>query len=334
MPLIFEHVTYDYTPNEAQRKGAHHPQALLDVSLTIDDGAFVGIIGHTGSGKSTLLQHLNGLLQPTSGRVLVDGLDLSKKANRRIVRTHVGIAFQYPEHQLFAETVAQDVAFGPKNLGCAPEEVDRRVRDALERIGLDYDAVARSSPFELSGGQQRLVALAGILAMEPSTLVLDEPMAGLDPAGRRRILHMLHQLNLQGMTVVMVSHSMEDVAEFATQAVVLNHGELFMQDTPAKVFSHAEELREIGLGVPRAAKFAHELRQRGFALPENIYTLEGLADGIADAIGPRTRERYLALRDTATRGERGDVPMSGCGDPSRSPAPTKPTKASRGDSRG
>jgi energy-coupling factor transporter ATPase len=304
MPLIFEHVTYDYAPNETQAKKGHFPQALLDVSLTIDDGAFMGIIGHTGSGKSTLVQHLNGLLQPTSGRVLVDGLDLAKKANRRIVRTHVGIAFQYPEYQLFAETVAQDVAFGPKNLGCTPGEVDRRVHSAIERIGLDYDAVASKSPFELSGGQQRLVALAGILAMEPTTLVLDEPIAGLDPAGRNRIMHILHDLNQQGMTIIMVSHSMEDVAEFATQVLVLDHGQVLMHGTPADVFSHADQLHEIGLGIPRAAKFAHELRQRGFALPEGIYTLGDLADNIAIVLGPQTREQYRALRDNAKTGDR------------------------------
>ena len=307
MPITFEHVSYNYNPADAKKRGASIPQALDDVSLTIPDGQFLAIIGHTGSGKSTLVQHMNGLLQPTSGRVLVDGLDLAEKANRRAVRRYVGLTFQYPEYQLFANTVAEDVAFGPRNLGVDEDEVQRRVRSALDHLGLSYGEVGQQSPFELSGGQQRRVAIAGALAMHPKVLVLDEPMAGLDPQGRVEIMQHVHELHDElGLTIVMVTHSMEDVAENAQSVLVLNRGRVFMHGTPAEVFSHAAELHDINLGVPRATKFADELRGRGFPLPPDIITLEQLADAIASRIGPRTKEQYLALMQAgeADGGER------------------------------
>lgn len=295
MSIVFEHVSYDYAPERDKDDAAGRaPQALSDVDLEIGDGQFVGIIGHTGSGKSTLIQHMNGLLQPTEGRVLVDGLDLADKKNRRAVRKRVGIAFQYPEYQLFATTVVEDVSFGPRNLGLTDDEIDRRVRGALERVGLDYDAVAEKSPFHLSGGQQRRVALAGILAMEPQVLVLDEPMAGLDPKGREDTLGLVHRLHDDGLTVVMVSHSMEDVAENAERVLVLNHGRVVMDDVPEKVFSRAAELREIGLGVPQATLFQQRLAAAGLVLPRPVHTIDDLADAIAAKLGPRTKERYLA----------------------------------------
>jgi energy-coupling factor transport system ATP-binding protein len=290
------------TQASSQEAASACPPALDHVSLEIPDGMFLGIIGHTGSGKSTLIQHMNGILQPTSGRVLVDGLDLADRKNRRIVRKRVGIAFQYPEYQLFAPTVREDVAFGPRNLGLSDEEVDERVHVALERVGLSYDGFADRSPFHLSGGQQRRVALAGILAMEPKTLVLDEPMAGLDPQGREDTLALVHRLYREGLTVVMVSHSMEDVAENAERVLVMNHGRVFLQGTPDEVFAHSEELYRIGLNVPHATLFADRMaRTHGIDLPSGIHRLDDLADALAKRIGPRTKEEYLALKQADGR---------------------------------
>ena len=303
MSIVFEHVSYDYSPADAKRRGASIPQALDDVSFEVPDGQFLAIIGHTGSGKSTLVQHMNGLLQPTQGRVAVNGLDLADRANRRTVRKYVGLTFQYPEYQLFANTVAEDVAFGPRNLGLDDTEVERRVKSALSHLGLSYDEIGQASPFELSGGQQRRVAIAGVLAMHPSVLVLDEPMAGLDPKGRVEMMNRIHHLHGDlGLSIVMVSHSMEDVAENAESVLVLNKGRVMMHGTPTEVFARAEELHEVNLAIPRAAKFANELRERGFDLPEGIITLSQLADAIADAVGPRTKEQYLALLDAAKGG--------------------------------
>lgn len=298
MPIELQHVTHAYAAASSKRGAvADKPvaPALDDVSLRVEDGELLAVIGHTGSGKSTLIRHLNGLLQPTSGRVLVDGLDLSKKTDRKAARRIVGMAFQYPEHQLFAPTVREDVGFGPRNLGLEPDEVDARVRDALAQLGLSYDEFAEKSPFELSGGQQRRVALAGIIAMQPRILVLDEPTAGLDPVGRAQVMQVVNQLHDQGATVVMVTHNMDAAAQFADRVLVLDHGRVFLEGTPQKVFSHAVELRRIGLGVPRAAKFAAELRERGLDLPQGIITIDGLANELARIIGPRTREQYRAL---------------------------------------
>lgn len=263
MPVAFEQVSFSY---DGER------DALEDIELVVDDGEFLGVIGHTGSGKSTLVQLMNALLVPTAGRVLVDGMDTRERKLRRKVRTTVGLAFQYPETQLFANTVAEDVAFGPRNLDLPDDEVDRRVREALERVGMDYAEVAQRSPFDLSGGQQRRVALAGILAMEPRVLVLDEPAAGMDPATVSEIRAYLRELNDQGLTIVLVSHSMDDVAELCSHIIVLDHGTLHMQGTPAELFmaQNAAELRRINLGVPRATKFALELAERGLEVPGPI----------------------------------------------------------------
>lgn len=263
MPIAFEQVSFSYDDEH---------QALANIDLIVEDGEFLGVIGHTGSGKSTFLRMMNALLIPTQGRVLVDGMDTARRKHRRDIRTKVGLAFQYPETQLFANTVVEDVAFGPRNLGLGAGEVDRRVRGAFERVGLSYDEIAERSPFDLSGGQQRRVALAGILAMEPSVLVLDEPAAGMDPATVEEIRAYLRELNDQGLTIILVSHSMDDVAALCSQVLVLDHGIVFMQGTPAEVFAtdNATALREINLGLPRASKFALELAERGLDVPGPI----------------------------------------------------------------
>ena len=271
MSIVIEHLNYVYMTG-----GPYETKALSDVNLTIHDGEFIGLIGHTGSGKSTLVQHLNGLIMPTSGRVLVDGMDLADKAtDRRAVRQRVGLVFQYPENQLFEETVEKDIAFGPRNLGLDEAEIDRRVKDAMRRVALDYDRLHDRSVFELSGGQMRRVAIAGVLAMEPQVLVLDEPCAGLDPRGREEILGLIKKLHEEaGTTIVMVSHSMDDVASLAERVIVMNHGELVMDGAPRDVFACGEELRGMGLDVPQAVQLAGRLRERGFDIPEGIYRIE------------------------------------------------------------
>lgn len=258
------------------------PWALRDVSLTVRRGEFLGLAGHTGSGKSTLVQHLNGLIRPQEGSVCALGLDLSNKKHAAAVKAKVGVVFQYPERQLFAETVAQDVAFGPRNLGLPQDEVARRVASSLVRVGLDLAAIGDKSPFELSGGQQRRVAFAGVLAMEPEVLVLDEPMAGLDPVARRDFLGLISRLHREGLTVVMVSHSMDDLANCCDRIVVMNEGAVFAEGTPVQVFAHANELKSIGLGVPAAQRMALALAQAGVPLRcDKLYTVEALADELA-----------------------------------------------------
>lgn len=258
------------------------PWALRDVSLTVRRGEFLGLAGHTGSGKSTLVQHLNGLIRPQEGSVCALGLDLSNKKDAAAVKAKVGVVFQYPERQLFAESVAQDVAFGPRNLGLPQDEVARRVASSLARVGLDLAAIGDKSPFELSGGQQRRVAFAGVLAMEPEVLVLDEPMAGLDPAARRDFLGLIGRLHREGLTVVMVSHSMDDLANCCDRIVVMNEGAVFAEGTPTQVFAHADELKSIGLGVPAAQRMALALAQAGVPLRcDRLYTVEALADELA-----------------------------------------------------
>ena len=258
------------------------PWALRDVTLTVRRGEFLGLAGHTGSGKSTLVQHLNGLIRPQEGSVCALGLDLSNKKDAAAVKAKVGVVFQYPERQLFAETVAQDVAFGPRNLGLSQDEVARRVASSLGRVGLDLAAIGDKSPFELSGGQQRRVAFAGVLAMEPEVLVLDEPMAGLDPAARRDFLGLIDRLHREGLTVVMVSHSMDDLANCCDRIVVMNEGAVFAEGTPAQIFAHADELKSIGLGVPAAQRMALALAQAGVPLHrDKLYTVEALADELA-----------------------------------------------------
>ena len=247
--------------------------ALDDVSLAIEDGEFVGIIGHTGSGKSTLVQHLNGLLKPTSGQVLIDGEDLNgEHVNRRKLRQRIGLVFQYPEYQLFEETVAKDIAFGPKNQGLSSDEINERVRYAMENVHLDYDKYAEKSPFERSGGQMRRVAIAGVLAMKPSVLILDEPTAGLDPRGRDRILSMLEDLHArEKVTIVMVSHSMDDMARLATRLIVMADGKVKASGSPREIFAQQEMMASCGLDVPAAAHLCHALREKGFDLPPDLY---------------------------------------------------------------
>lgn len=282
MPIVIEHLNYVYMSG-----GPYETHALEDVNLTIGDGEFIGLIGHTGSGKSTLVQHLNGLLKPSSGRILVDGRDLSDKGtDKRAVRRKVGLVFQYPENQLFEETVAKDIAFGPKNLGLDDQEIDRRVREAMRRVALDYDALHERSVFELSGGQMRRVAIAGVLAMEPQTLVLDEPCAGLDPRGREEILGLIRDLHREsGTTIVMVSHSMDDVASLAERVIVMNGGKVFMDGAPREIFSRGEELRRIGLDVPQAVQLAERLRERGFPVPQGVYREEEIKEAIEAVLG-------------------------------------------------
>ncbi len=275
MSLEVKHLTHTYSAGSAFQATAVH-----DVSLTIEDGEFVCIVGHTGSGKSTLVQHLNGLLKPTSGQVLVDGEDMNGEGvDRRRIRQKVGLVFQYPEYQLFEETIAKDIAFGPKNQGLSEEEIDQRVRRAMAHVHLDYDKYAERSPFDLSGGQMRRVAIAGVLAMEPKVLILDEPAAGLDPRGRERILGMLQELHREGgVTIVMVSHSMDDCARLATRMIVMSKGELVLTDTPRNVFRQADLMRSIGLGVPEAAELCGRLRSAGLQLPDDLFTQEELHD--------------------------------------------------------
>ena len=272
MPIVIEHLNYVYMSG-----GPYETHALDDVSLTIEDGEFVGLIGHTGSGKSTLVQHLNGLLLPSSGKITVDGLDIADKAtDRRAIRRKVGLVFQYPENQLFEETVEKDIAFGPRNLGLDEAEIDRRVKDAMRKVALDYDALHERSVFELSGGQMRRVAIAGVLAMNPSILVLDEPAAGLDPAGRRSMLELIRGIHQSGVTVVMVSHSMDDVGKYCDRLYVLDHGRIEYQGTPAEVFEHGTELKKIGLDVPECAKLAAILREKGFDIVPGTFRREDM----------------------------------------------------------
>lgn len=254
--------------------------AVEHMSFDVNEGEFLGIIGHTGSGKSTLIQHLNGLLQPTAGEILLRGKNIWAEPKKiREVRFKVGLVFQYPEYQLFEETIAKDIAFGPKNQGLSEEEIDQRVRRAMAHVHLDYDKYAERSPFDLSGGQMRRVAIAGVLAMEPKVLILDEPAAGLDPRGRERILGMLQELHREGgVTIVMVSHSMDDCARLATRMIVMSKGELVLTDTPRNVFRQADLMRSIGLGVPEAAELCGRLRAAGLQLPDDLFTQEELHD--------------------------------------------------------
>lgn len=305
-PVIeISHLSYSYSLSARERRRWHKrsaaegasnkqtlwgndpssPWALRDVSLTVCRGEFLGLAGHTGSGKSTLVQHLNGLIRPQEGSVYALGLDLVNKKDAAAVKAKVGVVFQYPERQLFAETVAQDVAFGPHNLGLSQAEVARRVASSLARVGLDLATVGDKSPFELSGGQQRRVAFAGVLAMEPEVLVLDEPMAGLDPAARGDFLELIDRLHRDGLTVVMVSHSMDDLANCCDRIVVMNKGAVFAEGTPAQVFAHSDELKSIGLGVPAAQRMALALAKAGVPLRfDGLYTVESLAVELSDLL--------------------------------------------------
>ena len=254
--------------------------ALNDVSFSVERGEFIGIIGHTGSGKSTLMQHLNGLLKPTAGQILLDGKDIwSEKALTRQARFRVGLVFQYPEYQLFEETVYKDIAFGPKNMGLDPKEIDRRVREAAGFVGINDDQL-EVSPFDLSGGQKRRVAIAGVIAMEPEVLILDEPTAGLDPVGREGILSNIESYRkAKNATIMMVSHSMNDVARLTDRLIVMNKAHLAMDGTPEQVFTHAEELLEMGLDIPELTQVFLQLRQLGLDVPA-VYTMEQAVDAL------------------------------------------------------
>lgn len=247
-------------------------KALININLNIEDGEFVGLIGHTGSGKSTLIQHLNVLLKPSEGQIIIDGTDITEKGvPLKKIRQKVGLVFQYPEHQLFEETVYRDVAFGPQNLGLSQNEVEERVKEALSLVGLDFDKIKDLSPFELSGGQKRRVAIAGVLAMQPKVLILDEPTAGLDPRGRDEILGEIRRLHeKQKITVILVSHSMEDIANLVDRIIVMSEGKIILTDTPRNVFRQSDLLFSIGLGVPQVTKLVNELRRKGIIIEDCI----------------------------------------------------------------
>lgn len=272
MPLEIRHLDHTYSEGSP-----FEFKALKDINLNIEDGQFVGLIGHTGSGKSTLIQHLNGLLQPTGGTVLFNGADIftEKKEALIQIRHKIGLVFQYPEHQLFEETVEKDVSFGPKNLGLDEAEISRRVKHAIKMVGLNYEKVKDKSPFELSGGQMRRVAIAGVLAMDPDVLILDEPTAGLDPSGRDEILNQIKTLHeKKKITVILVSHSMEDVGKLVDKIIVMHAGEVVFFDTPAKVFTQIDTLESIGLAVPEVTYLMRELKKKYPDIREDIFTVE------------------------------------------------------------
>lgn len=281
MSIILDHINYIY--------GEDTPlavSALNDICLQIKDGEFVGIIGHTGSGKSTLMQHLNGLLKATSGHIYFNGEDIyDKDYDLKKLRSKVGLVFQYPEHQLFEMDAFTDVCFGPKNLGLEKKEVELRAFEALRKVGLPEELYYQS-PFELSGGQKRRVAIAGVLAMKPDVLILDEPTAGLDPKGRDEILHQIKTLQTEsGMTILLVSHSMEDVAEYVDRIIVMNKGSIMYDDTPKSVFAHYKELEEVGLAAPQVTYILHELQKRGLNVDVTATTINEAAEKIAKALG-------------------------------------------------
>jgi len=271
MSIKIENLTHIYMP-----KSPFEKVALDNVSLDIKDGEFIALIGHTGSGKSTLIQHFNGLLEATSGKIIVDGVDITeKKVKLTNIRKTVGLVFQYPEYQIFEETIAKDIEFGPRNLGLSDSEIHNRVVKSMEMVGLDYETYKDKSPFDLSGGQKRRVAIAGVVAMQPTTLILDEPTAGLDPKGRDDILDQISKLHKDyNMTVIIVSHSMEDVAKIAERIIVMNDGKIALQGTPAEVFKEVDMLEDIGLGVPQVTYLVRALRKKGFDLSDNIFTME------------------------------------------------------------
>lgn len=270
MSITIEDLNYIYAEGTPFEK-----HALKDINLKIRDGEFVGIIGHTGSGKSTLIQHMNGLVRATSGRIVVNNTKIDRESkNLEALRQEVGLVFQYPEHQLFELTVKKDISFGPKNLGLSVDEIYRRVNEACSLVGLD-EKYLEKSPFELSGGQKRRVAIAGVLAMKPKVLILDEPTAGLDPRGRDAILGQIRQLHqTTGITIILVSHSMEDIAEYVDRVIALDHGRIILDGTPHEVFHQRDTLLSLGLSVPQVTDLVFALREKGFDIPENIITIE------------------------------------------------------------
>lgn len=284
MSIKIGNLTHVYMPKTPFEK-----KALDNVNLTIEDGEFLALIGHTGSGKSTLIQHLNGLLEPSSGRILVDEVDItSKEVKLTDIRKKIGLVFQYPEYQLFEETIEKDVAFGPNNLGLSAEEVSNRVKKSMEMVGLDYETYKDVSPFDLSGGQKRRVAIAGVIAMEPKVLILDEPTAGLDPKGRDDILEQIKILHEKyKMTIVLVSHSMEDVGKLAERIVVMNGGKIELLGKPSEIFKEVETLERIGLAVPQVTYLMRALREKGFDVSDEVFTVEKGTQEILKALANR-----------------------------------------------
>ncbi len=280
MSIELKNVTYTYSPETA-----YEIHALKNINLVIPDGQFMGIIGHTGSGKSTLIQHFNALIRPTSGTILYNGEDIwGEKYDRRKLRSEVGLVFQYPEHQLFESDVLSDVCFGPMNQGLSREEAEKEAKKALAHVGFKEENFSKS-PFELSGGQKKRVAIAGVLAMNPKILILDEPTAGLDPKGRDDILDQIQLLHkMRGITIVLVSHSMEDIAKYVERLVVMNHGEAVFDDTPRKVFSHYQELEKMGLAAPQITYIMHALKEKGMDVDVNAITVEEAKDSILKAL--------------------------------------------------
>ena len=279
MPIEVTHLSHIYG------KGTPFAvEAVKDVSFTLQDGEFLGIIGHTGSGKSTLAQYLNGLTLASEGTVTVDGMVLDQNHDRKAVRTKVGMVFQYPEHQLFEETIAQDIAFGPKNLGLSADDVDERVRDAMKFVGLDYDTYAERSPFHLSGGQMRRVAIAGVVAMDPDFLVLDEPSAGLDPFGREEIFEEIIRLHKEkGITVILVSHNMEDISRMASRLVVLDKGRIVLDGEPMDIFNnHRDELQAVGVDVPPVSVTMEYLREQGLDVSNRVLSVDDAVQAILE----------------------------------------------------
>ncbi|MGH4052234.1 MAG: energy-coupling factor transporter ATPase [Clostridium sp.] len=271
MSIKIENLSYIY-----MAKTPFEKKAIDDVSIEIKQGEFIALIGHTGSGKSTLIQHINGLLKPTAGRLLIDDIDITQKNVKLTnVRKKVGLVFQYPEYQLFEETIEKDIAFGPKNLGLDNDEINKRVQRAMKIVGLDYQQYKDKSPFEISGGQKRRVAIAGVIAMEPKILILDEPTAGLDPKGRDDILGKILDLyNENDMTIILVSHSMEDVAKVANRILVMDNGKCILDGTPQKIFRQVEILESVGLAVPQVTYLIRELHNKGFNLSSDIFTIQ------------------------------------------------------------
>jgi len=271
MSIKIENLTHIYMP-----KTPFETVALDNINLELEEGKFYALIGHTGSGKSTLIQHLNGLLKPTSGKIFIDGIDITdKKTVMSEIRKRVGLVFQYPEYQLFEETIEKDIAFGPTNLGLSPEEVSKKVKRAMKIVGLDYEKYKDLSPFEISGGQKRRVAIAGVVAMEPKVLILDEPIAGLDPRGRDDILNQLRKLHEEyKLTVILVTHSMEDVADIAEEVIVMSDAKVIMKGTPREVFTKVDMLESVGLGAPQITYLMKKLKEKGFSVREDIFTVE------------------------------------------------------------
>lgn len=284
MSIVIENLSYVYSP-----KTPFEHKALDNISLTVEDGDFLGIIGATGSGKSTFIQHLNGLIKLTSGKITVDGIELHNKPDLKKLRAEVGMVFQYPEYQLFEETVAKDIAFGPKNMGLSKDEIEERVLESIRMVGLS-EKILSQSPFDLSGGQKRRVAIAGIMAMRPNILILDEPTAGLDPCGREEILAQIRAYHqTAGNTVLLVSHSMEDIAKNAQKVLVMQDGKLVLFDSTQRVFEHADELVRIGLDVPQLTRVFLDLRKKGYDVERSVFSPERAAEALMDYMKKKGR---------------------------------------------